>query len=691
MGAKHKLTDATKAAIDTAKALTTADGWQSFMTNMGVPGKDKGASVRFKARNRLDVGTIDAVYRQDGLAATIVDDIVNEAFRCGWRLTFPSPVGSEVATTYKGASPDQDDRQPTISDQALGSGKTEPVPAQLVASINQRLTEWHKQTSFLDRSKEHFKQSRYAGSAVMVLGAEDGRDPSEPLDTNAKGLTFNWMRSLDRFQVSPSGSLVDDPASRWYGLPVWYMTTSTVMGGASSSSLPPGGVAELDDVSPATGQETAVAAFSLNSTNVHTSRIWRTDATKLSERARLHNGGWGESVLDRTWDALSHYNSAMAGVGTIIQDFTQGVYAIEGLKELLASEKSGLIRKRYSIMDQTKSVVNALIVDAEKESYTRQSTTVTGLPELIDRSMLWMTAVSGSPMTRLFGVSPGGFGTGEAEGQNWQTRVGAWQGEDLRPFLEHVYGLLFQTKDFADVPDGWQIDFNPLQVETPDQISDRRMKNAQSDAIYMLQGAVSPREVAHSRFAGSKYGEDIALDLDTRQRLEAQGPAGEGPPETAAEATAANLNAAAEATAQAKDTVKPTGREIGSAVGMSAIEAGGEPGTLEAPAAPGGNADTAASVGVGAEDVAKTALNGAQVNSLRELMADAVAGTPLESVVGVAMFSFPTMTRDEALAMFKPAVDKAVSAPKPAPPVAPPPIPPANPELGEANPELNKP
>lgn len=692
MGTLHEISEAAQATIATAQALSsldswdpiTTDGWQSSMTNMGIRGKDKGASTRFRASPRLSSAEIDALYRQDGIAALLVDDIVDEAHRCGWRITFPSPVGSRVQATWTGSSPDRDPSEPTTTNASIGSGESKPVPAELVANINARLEEWQKQSFFVDRSQEHFKQSRYSGAAINVLGVHDGRAPNEPLDLNASGLTFNWMRSLDRFQVSPSGTLDGDPSSRGYGLPLWYLTTSAVIGHTGTGALPVGGVAGIDDVGLGQGQSRPSlealsglagsgnpandmrAAFTLNSTHVHASRIWRSDGTKLSERTRLSNGGFGESILDRTYNALSHFNSAMAGTGTIIQDFTQGVYGIAGLSEILASEKSGLIRKRYSIMDRTRSTVNAIIIDAEKESFERKSTTVTGLPELIDRAMLWLSAVSGSPMTRLFGVSPGGFGTGAAEGQNWQTRVTAWQNANLRPFLEHAYSILFRTKEFSDVPSGWRIEFNPLQIETPDQISERRAKNAQTDAMYMLHGAVTPRETAHSRFAGSRYGEDISLDLDTRNRLEAMGSAGEGPPETDAEVAAAELNAAAEATAGEKDTVKPTGRGVSGTLEVAAARTGAE---LPQSGEPGGAPEVVEASKV---DVAKSGLNGAQITSLREMMNDLVDGRPLESVIEMAKFSFPTMTDEEATAMFKPTADKAASEPKPTPPAAPP-------------------
>lgn len=684
MGIFQDLSDKTREAIDIAKALTAIDGWENPTTNMGIGGKDKAEAVRYRARRLLTHQTLDDLYRQDGLAALIVDDIVDEAMRAGWRITFPSPSGGKTGPGQGGASPDTDESKPDKGNASIGSGDTEPVPPDLVNSINWRVKEWHRQTFFPDRAWEHLTQARAFGGAVFVLGVNDGRPPNEPLDLSASGLNFNWCRSLDRFQVAPSGTLVADPSSPWYGLPVWYQTTSVVAGQTGSeTSLGPGDIAGIDDTKRSsdplvTGEvdpNSTQAAFSFNNTHVHTTRVWRTDGSRLSERSRLNNLGWGESILERCFDPLRHYNSAMKATGTIIQDFAQGVYKLRGFKELISSEKSGLIHKRFSIIDRVRSIVNAVVVDAENEDFERKTTSVQGLPDLIDRAQLWLSAVSRMPITRLFGVSPGGFGTGAHEGENWNTKVAVYQDKVLRPLLEYVYGLLFQTAEFSDVPDGWQIEFNPLEIETPDQIADRRAKNAQTDAMYMLHGALFPSEVARSRFGGAVYGSEIALDFEARERMESAAPIGETL-EDDAQQTAADLNANALQESADHDTVKPTGRgtsttlEVAAARTGASAEDAGNVGPEGAPEPAAAQPPT---------EIQKTALNGGQISALQKLTADVVAGnTPVESAIGTALYSFPTMTDAEARAIFEPAARKAeedeaerAKNPPPVPPTPP--------------------
>lgn len=468
------------------KRLTTVDGWQSLVTNMGVRGKDKAESIDYKVRAHLSFAQIDAIYRQDGMGAKIVDEIVEDAFRCGWKITFPTISGSKS----------------TAAD---------------VVEFNSDLEEWHKETHFKKRASDHFKQARSTGGALLVLGVKDGQEPVAPLNTNTVS-DFNWMRSLDRFQVSSSGVLDRKPSSPNYGMPLWYHLFSVVSDSGGTTGVSPRGVGQPLTTSAVEKKiEDEEDEMSLNNVLIHNTRVWRTDGTVLSDRVRLQNLGWGESVLERAFEPLRHWSSAMKSSGTIMTDFTQGVYSIKGLSEMLSSDKAHLALKRFTIMDQVRSVVNAILVDADAgETFERKTTSVAGLPELIDRAMLWLSAISGMPMTKLFGVSPGGFGTGEAEGENWDNKTKAYQQDVMLPMLEYVYGILFQTPRFANVPEGWKIEFEPLQLESPTITAEIRSKNAQADSIYMSSGAVSSTEIAISRFGGSKYGTDISIDAQSR-------------------------------------------------------------------------------------------------------------------------------------------------------------------------------
>lgn len=574
----------TKAA-NFIRDLTRIDSWSNPLTNLGVFGKDKAASTRVSGRRSLGFAEIDALYRLDGIAADIVDEIVEDALRCGWKIEF--------------ASDDEDGVDP-----------------EKVKEINGRILVWEKKNRFRWSVSQHLMQSRAYGGSLLVLGADDGGAPFEELNPESMR-SMTWARALDRYQVSPSGQVDPRPDSPFFSFPLWYHLSS-----------PAGPVTTMTDVNARRSQEARESSTqlrSLSGVQVHASRVWRTDGDITSDRTRMHSDGWGESVLERAYEPIRAYSSTMINVETIVQDFTQGVYGIKGLRELISSGNSALVLERFRLMDRAKSIVNAITIDADGETYERKTTSVVGLPEIIDRMQLWVSAVSGKPLTKLFGVSPGGFGTGESEGENWDDKVQAFQDDKVRPLLEYVYGLLFHTPEFRDVPDGWSIEFNPLSLESPQQQADTRKTNSEADSNYVVSGVLTPDEVAVSRFSGAKYGDKINLNEEARSVDD----------DSELDDEARELNAAA---------ASSTGTPV-----------------------------TATAAGA---DVQKTALNGAQVAELKQMVLDVQAGDlVLESAVAAALFAFPTMSDSEARAMFGPAAEAAERKAKEAPPNIPPPPP----------------
>lgn len=461
----------TQDSMEFLNKVTSADGWQNAVTGMGITGRDKGASIEYSSEGRLDRARLDEMGRSDGLARNIVEIIVDDAMRSGWVVSFKSDDENEV------------------------------TPEQAI-EFNEQVKKWEKDTRFKSRVSQHLKQSRLQGGSLLTLGAIDGQKPDQPLDPS-KVTSFRWFRAHDRHQVSISSAIDDDPKSIGFGFPESYRLHSVHAQGVGSNR---------DEM--------------MIDTEVHNSRVWRTDGTILSDRVRIQNGGWGDSVLEVCNEPLGNHGGAMKATRTIVQEWVQGVYKIKDLPGQILANGGETIRQRFHVMDHMRSLWQAIMIDADFEDYERKVVTAAGLPETLDRFMVHLSAVARMPMTLLFGVSPGGFGTGEAEGDNWDDKVKAYQTDVIEPLLDYVYGVLFQTPEFEGFPQNWSIKFNSLQLTDPVEDAEIRLKTAQTDALYIQMGSLDPDEVAISRFAGATYSTETQLDEEGRKMdaaLEAEG------------------------------------------------------------------------------------------------------------------------------------------------------------------------
>jgi hypothetical protein len=85
------------------------------------------------------------------------------------------------------------------------------------------------------------------------------------------------------------------------------------------------------------------------------------------------------------------------------------------------------VTDRYRIAATGKSINRMLILDG-KEKYERKSASFQTLPDLMDRFFQNVSGAADIPMTRLFGMSPGGLNaSGESDLRNYYDRIASSQ------------------------------------------------------------------------------------------------------------------------------------------------------------------------------------------------------------------------------------------------------------------------
>lgn len=350
---------------------------------------------------------------------------------------------------------------------------------------------------------EALTYERAYGGGAILLGANDGAtDLTEPLDV-ARVRSFDWITALEPRELTPV-YWYNNPRAPKFGKPAIY---------------------QLNPISPGAGQ-LSTNSFVAPTTQVHESRLIIFPGIKVSRRQYGELSGWGDSVLTRANAVLRDFNISWGAAGTLVSDFAQAVFKIEGLANLFASDNTDAVKARMQAMDYARSVVRAIVVDSN-EDFERKSTPVTGLPELLDRFATRLAAAADMPLTLLMGQSPAGLNaTGESDIRFFYDRVKAAQHRKLKPAIERITALILAN----NTPNGknnnhyWSIEFNPLWQPTEKEKAETRLIVAQTDQIYIANGVVSPEEVAISRFGGDDYSIDMLVDFKARESLEPAAP-----------------------------------------------------------------------------------------------------------------------------------------------------------------------
>lgn len=452
------------------------DGWANQLTGLGTS-RDKRTGFLPSPGSKLTDGELAVLWEHDDLAARIVEALPDEALRQGFELRFEGEEG---------------------------------------AAVQEAMRRLHVRQQLHDA----WIWGRLYGGGAVLVAADDGRSPERPLDEE-RLRTIHGLHVLDRRDLI-AHRWDADPTSPSFGEPETYLLQATAtVGAAAREPGRNGGLALSQGV------------------EVHRSRLVLFGGALTSRRRRLELNGWDESVLQRVLDALRDTQSNWQGASALMTDASQAVYKIKNLVEMLKGGNKDALRTRMEMTEMSRSVLRAILLDAEMEDFERKSTSFAGLPDMIDRSWVRLAAAARMPVTILMGQAPAGLNaTGESDHRAWENQVQAAQEHVLRGPAERLVRLMLLAQDGptgGQEPEGWELVFPPLRQSSEKERAEVRKLRAQADALYLDRGVFLADEVALEVAETGSLDREHRLarvELVKRQRLAqaAAGPAPTTPP-----------------------------------------------------------------------------------------------------------------------------------------------------------------
>lgn len=336
-----------------------------------------------------------------------------------------------------------------------------------------------------EKMRKATKLARLHGGAAVVLGIDDGRDSREPV--NMAGIrSVKWIQVLDRWQLQWR-EIQSDLSKPDYGLPTLYSIQAVSAEAAQSNQ------------------------------EVHSSRIIRFDGIELPDRAFVQNNYWHDSVLSAVFSPLQLFNTGFDSGGAMLADFNQTVYKMQNLADLLASGDDQLVQKRLQLIDASRSVVRAIVIQ-EGESFERTSSNLTGAPDMLRMIANRLVAATNMPHTLILGEGSQGNTSGRSEETDFLNMVAQEQETYLKPRQMRLIELILAAADgpkakLQDV----EIVYRPLWEMDENEKAANYKTRAEGDSLYLQNGVVDPDEVAKSRFSSPES--EIQVDLEAREAL----------------------------------------------------------------------------------------------------------------------------------------------------------------------------
>ena len=306
----------------------------------------------------------------------------------------------------------------------------------------------------------------YGGSiGVYLIEGQKLEDPLR-LDTITKG-QFKGICVLDRWMVAPPGNALVTDYGPDMGQPLYY----DIIG--DSLKLP--------------------------KSRVHHSRVIRFDGEELPHYQRVAENGWGLSVIEPLFDQLVAFDSAIAGVGQLVFKSHLRTLKIPRLREILAglggpAAKNGLLEQMNNIRAfQSSEGLTLLDGGDEFETHTF---TFAGLPDILQQFASHIAGSLETPVTRLFGTSPGGLNaTGQSDLQTYYDRVKQKQEDQTRSDISTTLGIIHRSE--LGVPPEKDLDFEFASLWQMDENmkADIAQKNTMT-IVSAAQDQIVSREVA---------------------------------------------------------------------------------------------------------------------------------------------------------------------------------------------------
>ena len=418
---------------------------------------DKKKSTHAVPTGFLFDAELETIYADDGVGARVIDLLPDDMMKQGWHYNF----------------------------------ENEKEGAEEFSKVYHKA---FKDMKANDKISKALKWARLYGGCLILLGVYDGEKLDQPLN-------LNKIESFENLKIIPRNNVM-------YGTMEFQM----------DETKPHYGQVEYYPVTFYTGRKYQTVRIHYSRViELHGIEIPSSEASIIPMEFRY----WGISEFQRIQDRLKELAGSFGSLANLLHEVTIGKYKYKDLAEIMATDGGEkLVQNRLEAMDMMKSSFHSVLMDTE-ENFERDTLSFSGVSDVLYQFMMLTSASTGYPMTKLFGISPGGLNsTGESDMYQYYDMVRAKQQTILLPILERLVHII---SEWQRVPEP-TIEFNPLEQMTEKEQAELEEKKANTEYRkmetyqgYIDMGIMSP-EVAEELEFGDTL-KEIQKKLGVKSEL----------------------------------------------------------------------------------------------------------------------------------------------------------------------------
>lgn len=285
--------------------------------------------------------------------------------------------------------------------------------------------------------------ARLYGGSIICVDMVDGQ-PSIPINRNGEIAGF---RVFDRYEITPD--------------------TQNLLQG-ENAGLPSNYI-----VSPNIYQK----SFTLDA-----SRAIRFVGTPLPHDQAVGEDLWGDSVVQSLSVVLDRYENGMQSSEELLK---RSYLRFLGIRDFWKSMSTGSpevaqsISKAIETINQVQNISGITAADSEDKFETQQYS-FGGIKDVLNAFAQDVSGATGVPLVRLFGMSPSGFATGEADLKNYYMSIKRAQEAMLREPIERLAKLFLVSAGYSE-----EVDFQFISHNEPSEME--KIQSTQAAVSMILQ------------------------------------------------------------------------------------------------------------------------------------------------------------------------------------------------------------
>lgn len=325
-----------------------------------------------------------------------------------------------------------------------------------------RLNELITKINLLPTLRKAVSISKYYGGSLVYMDF-DGIDTASENLLNPLILTKNELRGkklrrlkvIEPYNLSPGQYNAADPLQEYYFKPRYWF----VMGKAVDASrfLPPVQENELPTI------------------------------------LRPAYNFFGIPLAQIVLDAVAHFTDCREAEARLLTKFSLTVFKTNLNEQIFSGGDWAQIDNRVNNFVQYRSNDGVMLIDKESEDIDIKSTSLAGVKDIVSQAMEIVAAYFNEPVTKMWGLTPSGFNTGESDLNNHYDHIASQQEKQLRDQIEYVLKVL-QMQEWGEIDNEITFTFNPLSEEKEESIATVNKIKAETQQIYISNGVISPDE-----------------------------------------------------------------------------------------------------------------------------------------------------------------------------------------------------